>query len=81
MKTLHTLLSKDNEKLLHTLKVRFEKNKTRYLVIEWLAVQTKLENNNGKLWSLNEMEKTGGEPVVVGNEIIGVANTYTKILL
>jgi len=53
--------------LLHTLKVRFEKNMNRHPVILWANVQAKLETANaGKLWSLNEMERTGGEPDVVG---------------
>lgn len=53
------------EKLLKTLKVRFEKNMNRHKGIEWAKVQVKLEVSAGKLWSLNEMEKTGGEPDVV----------------
>jgi len=53
--------------LLHTLKARFEKNMNRHPVILWANVQAKLETANaGKLWSLNEMERTGGEPDVVG---------------
>jgi len=52
--------------LLKTLKTRFEKNMNRHKGIEWAKVQTRLEANPGKLWSLNEMENTGGEPDVVG---------------
>jgi hypothetical protein len=52
--------------LLRTLKVRFEKNKNRHKGIEWAKVQSKLERQSEKLWSLNEMERTGGEPDVVG---------------
>ena len=54
------------EELLKILKVRFEKNMNRHKGVEWSKVQTKLEANNDKLWSLNEMERTGGEPDVVG---------------
>lgn len=54
------------EDLLKTLKVRFEKNKNRHKAIEWSKVEVKLNKNSNKLWSLNEMERTGGEPDVVG---------------
>lgn len=53
------------EELLHTLKTRFEKNKDLHKGIEWKEVETKLEANAEKLWSLHEMERTGGEPDVV----------------
>ena len=57
----------ENEKnLLITLKARFENNMNRHKDIEWVGVQAKLEAHDEKLWSLNEMEKTGGEPDVVG---------------
>ena len=62
------LSQKNREELLKTLKARFEKNKNRHAGIEWAKVQTKLEADAGKLWSLNEMEKTGGEPDVVGQD-------------
>jgi len=52
--------------LLRVLKVRFEKNMNRHEGLEWAGAQAKLEANTGKLWSLNEMERTGGEPDVVG---------------
>ena len=52
--------------LLETLKVRFEKYMNRHEGLEWAEVQAKLESNTEKLWSLNEMEATGGEPDVVG---------------
>jgi hypothetical protein len=52
--------------LLRTLKVRFEKNMNRHKGLEWAKVQAKLEAKADKLWSLNEMERTGGEPDVVG---------------
>ncbi len=54
------------KKLLSTLKIRFEKNMNRHKGIEWTKVQAKLEANTEKLYSLNEMEITGGEPDVVG---------------
>jgi len=54
------------ETLLHTLKARFEKNITRHKGLEWPNIQAKLEAQPEKLWSLNEMESTGGEPDVVG---------------
>ena len=54
------------EELLSALKARFEKNTKRHKGLEWAKVQAKLEANPEKLWSLNEMERTGGEPDVVG---------------
>lgn len=60
------LSQEQREELLGTLKVRFEKNMHRHKDIEWANVQEKLEANTEKLWSLNEMERTGGEPDVVG---------------
>lgn len=54
------------EELLRTLKARFDKNMNRHKSLEWTDVQAKLEANTGKLWALNEMERTGGEPDVVG---------------
>jgi|SRR6266436_712111 len=60
------LSSKQREELLKTLKARFEKNMNRHKGLEWAKVQAKLKANNEKLWSLNEMERTGGEPDVVG---------------
>ena len=63
----NTILPKDlAADLLKTLKERFEKNMQRHKDLEWAKVQSKLEANSGKLWSLNEMERTGGEPDVVG---------------
>lgn len=56
--------------LLQILKTRFEKNKSRHEAIEWGEVQAKLEANPEKLWSLNEMEITEGEPDVVGYDKI-----------
>ena len=62
------LSSKQREELLGTLKARFEKNMNRHKGLEWAKVQAKLEANTEKLWSLNEMERTGGEPDVVGHD-------------
>ena len=56
------------EEILRTLKARFEKNMNRHKDLEWDKVQAKLETNTEKLWSLNEMEETGGEPDVVGHD-------------
>ncbi len=60
--------SKQREELLRTLRDRFEKNMDRHKGLEWAKVQSKLEACVEKLWSLNEMEKTGGEPDVVGRD-------------
>lgn len=57
---------KQSEELLQTLKARFEINSNRHKNIEWVKVQVRLSANEEKLWSLNEMEITGGEPDVVG---------------
>lgn len=56
------------DKLLKILKTRFEKNMNRHKAVEWHGVQRKLEANLDKLWSLNEMERTGGEPDVIVSE-------------
>ena len=56
------------EELLRTLKARFEKNMNRHKDLEWAKVQARLEANAEKLWSLHEMERTGGEPDVVGHD-------------
>jgi hypothetical protein len=56
------------EELLRTLKARFEKNMNRHSGFDWTKIQAKLEANIEKLWSLNEMERTGGEPDVVGHD-------------
>ena len=67
MKKTKTKLSlKETEELLKTLKTRFEKNKHLHKGIDWAKVETKLKAKPEKLWSLNEMESTGGEPDVVG---------------
>ena len=59
---------KQHEDLLRALKARFEKNMNRHKGLEWVKVQAKLEANAEKLWSLSEMETTGGEPDVVGHD-------------
>jgi len=56
----------ERDDLLKVLKARFEKNMNRHKSLEWAEVQAKLEARTEKLWSLNEMERTGGEPDVVG---------------
>src|SRR5215468_6413456 len=56
------------EELLQALKARFEKNMNRHKGLEWAKVQARLEANANKLWSLNEMERTGGEPDVVAHD-------------
>ncbi len=60
------LSASESKELIHTLKSRFDKNMGRHKGIEWVKVQAKLEANADKLWSLNEMEITGGEPDVTG---------------
>ena len=60
------LSAQQREELLSTLKTRFEKNMNRHKGLDWTKVQAKLEANPEKLWSLSEMERTGGEPDVVG---------------
>src|SRR5574338_529406 len=59
---------KQHEELLSALKARFEKNMNRHEGLEWAAVRARLEASPGKLWSLNEMERTGGEPDVVAHD-------------
>lgn len=63
--TKQKLSAEQRGELLKTLKTRFEKNKNRHKGIDWDNVQAKLETKPEKLWSLNEMEETGGEPDVV----------------
>ena len=62
------LSPEQHEELLGALKARFEKNTNRHKGLEWAQVQSKLEANAEKLWSLNEMERTGGEPDVIGHD-------------
>src|SRR5687767_12358204 len=62
------LSAKERQELLKTLKARFEKNMTRHRGFEWPKVQAKLEASAERLWSLSEMERTGGEPDVVAHD-------------
>jgi Protein of unknown function (DUF4256) len=62
------LSTKQSDELFSALKARFEKNMNRHKGLEWAKVQAKLEANREKLWSLNEMERTGGEPDAVGHD-------------
>ncbi len=62
------LSTNQREELLKTLKARFEKNMNRHKGLDWSKVQAKLEAKPAKLWSLDEMEETGGEPDVVGHD-------------
>ncbi|WP_411503388.1 DUF4256 domain-containing protein [Brevibacillus centrosporus] len=62
------LSPEQSQELLQTLKTRFEKNMNRHLGLEWASVQAKLEAHPDKLWSLHEMERTGGEPDVVEHD-------------
>src|SRR6059058_386037 len=62
------LSPEQRKELLGALKARFEKNLNRHKGLEWAKVQAKLDTNPEKLWSLNEMERTGGEPDVVGHD-------------
>src|SRR5438094_4325254 len=62
------LSPEQRKELLGALKARFEKNMNRHEGLEWAKLKAKLETNTEKLWSLNEMERTGGEPDVVGHD-------------
>jgi hypothetical protein len=68
MQRAEDMKANQREELLKALKARFEKNMNRHEGLEWAKVQAKLEANTEKLWSLNEMERTGGEPDVVGHD-------------
>lgn len=57
--------AEERDKLFNTLKTRFEKNMSRHKDLEWSKIESKLNANPDKLWSLNQMEKTGGEPDIV----------------
>jgi hypothetical protein len=63
-----TLSKKQREEILSALKARFEQNKNRHKGLDWAQLQTKLEANAEKMGSLHEMERTGGEPDVVGHD-------------
>jgi hypothetical protein len=62
------LSPEQRDELLRTLKARFEKNMNRHSGLEWAGVQSRLQSDGEKLWSLNEMERTGGEPDVIGHD-------------
>ena len=66
MPTAKNLTGKQRDALLKTLRARFESHVQRHAGLEWAAVQARLESNSDRLWSLNEMEQSGGEPDVVG---------------
>lgn len=66
--TAKQLSPKQREELLETLKIRFEKNLSRHPDLAWADVKARLEASPGKLWSLDEMERTGGEPDAVGQD-------------
>ena len=67
-KSKKTLSSGQREELLKTIKERFDKNMNRHKGLDWAKVQARLEAHPEKLWSLHEMETTGGEPDVVGQD-------------
>jgi hypothetical protein len=66
--TKKKLSLEQREELFRALKARFEKNMNRHKGLEWAKVQAKLEANTERLWSINEMERTGGEPDVVDHD-------------
>jgi hypothetical protein len=66
--TKKELSPQQREELLKALQARFEKNMKRHEGLDWAKVKARLEGNAEKLWSLNEMEKTGGEPDIVGHD-------------
>ena len=68
MSSKKELTSDQQNELVNILKKRFEKNMNRHKGLKWEEIQTKIKNNPKKLWSLNEMELSGGEPDVVGQE-------------
>lgn len=68
MSTKKELSVQQREELLSTLRDRFEKHMNRHSGLQWAKVQARLEGKSEKLWSLNEMERTGGEPDIVGHD-------------
>ena len=72
------LSTEQREELLRVLKARFEKNMHRHKGLEWAKVRAKLEAQPEKLWSLNEMEKTGGNRMLC--EMKGLVNTFSVIV-
>jgi Protein of unknown function (DUF4256) len=71
------LLPMQREELLNSLKARFEKNMVRHKGLEWIKIEAKLLANSETLWSLNEMERTGGEPDIVGYDILTDSYIFT----
>ena len=71
MREAKELTGRQSDDLLGTLKARFDAHMNRHRSIEWTSVEARLEASRKQLWSLNEMEKTGGEPDVVGLEKAG----------
>lgn len=69
MKNKEKLSAEQRKELCKTLETRFGKNSGRHQGIDWSNIQLKLEANAQKLWSINEMERTGGEPDVVGYDV------------
>ncbi len=67
-KTKNKLSATASQEILHILRSRFEKNMQRHKGLDWKKIQAKLESYPEKLWSLNEMERTGGEPDIVGTD-------------
>src|SRR5262245_49410057 len=65
---MNNINPEQRKELLRALKARFEKNMNRHKGLEWMKVQARLEANIEKLWPLHEMERTGGEPDVVGHD-------------
>lgn len=63
-----TLSNRQRDEIITTLKARFDKNMSRHKGVAWAQLEAKLAANAEKLWSLNEMERTGGEPDVVGSD-------------
>lgn len=75
MPKANDLSTKQRDELLKTLKARFDAHMNRHPGVQWAAVRTRLESS-GSLWSLNEMERTGGEPDVVGRDAARGAYTF-----
>lgn len=67
-KSKNTISEKETKELIQILKLRFEKNNERHKTIDWKKVESKLKKHPEKLWSLMQMEKTGGEPDVIGED-------------
>ena len=77
MPKANEITAKQRDGLLRSLKARFDAHMHRHAGLEWTRVQARLEANSAKLWSLNEMEQSGGEPDVVGGEpdVVGMDKT------